>query len=210
MFTGIIQHKVRLLSLRSSRKGLDLTVEKPHGISSAFSEGESISINGICLTLLKIDSRTLSFFAQYETVRNTTLKSLRHGQTVNFERALTLGDRLGGHNVLGHVDGVAKIKKKVTKGASIRYEFIAPKNVKPYLIHKGSVALDGISLTISSLTSGGFTVDIIPASFNNTSIKEAWKPAALVNIEADVLGKQIHKSVEHFLSQKNFRSPYEP
>ncbi|MCK5706119.1 MAG: riboflavin synthase [Candidatus Aureabacteria bacterium] len=203
MFTGLINSTVKILSLSLKGQGIHICIEKPKN-DLDWKKGESISINGICLSLEKENTSYLSFFAQNETIKNTTCKRLKVKEKVNLERAVKLGSRIGGHIVQGHVDGLGKVIKKIKKGNSFQYKFNCPKTLMPYIILKGSVAIDGISLTVSSVQSNTFTVDIIPLTLSNTNIASSWKISHYVNIETDIMNRQIHHSVELILKNKKF------
>ncbi len=201
MFTGIIQHTPKILTLSPQAQGIRLSIKNPLP-HTACSKGESIAVNGICLTVEKITRQSLTFFAQKETIEKTTLSSLKPGQIINFERALRQGDRIGGHLVQGHVDEAVKILGKTRKGASYCFEFSVPRHLTACILEKGSVALDGISLTVSSIKRQNFSVDIIPLTYKETNIHISWKSGTNVNLETDLTGRQIHRSVQEILKQK--------
>lgn len=156
--------------------------------------GESVCVNGVCLTVTATAEGSFDTDLSPETLRRTTFADVTPGRKVNLERSLRLGDRLSGHLVFGHVDGVGRLVSVTPEGDSALYRFAAPPDVERYLVEKGSVAVDGISLTVFSCTSGEFTVAIIPhtASVTTLGSTEAETP---VNLEADMVGKYVEKFV---------------
>lgn len=154
--------------------------------------GDSICINGVCLTVVFLDDCMLKFDLSRETAKTTTLGDLRSQDRVNMERALRLSDRLGGHFLTGHVDGIGYIRKLQKTGQHFLLGVEAPENVSCYLVEKGSIGLDGISLTIASLEKNLVWLSIIPHTAEATSLKEK-KTGDKVNVEADLLAKYIHR-----------------
>jgi riboflavin synthase len=152
--------------------------------------GESVAIDGACLTVVELKPGAFRVEASPETLRRTTLGSLERGSRVNLERALTLGDRLGGHLVLGHVDAVSQLLSIRDEGVSRVIEFSLPSSLAPLFIEKGSVAVDGISLTVNQLGADRFSVAIIPETQKRTTLA-AKRVGARVNLEADLIGKYI-------------------
>ncbi|MCA6072858.1 MAG: riboflavin synthase [Endomicrobium sp.] len=185
MFTGLIEDIGIVKKISSSRIEVETKLE---GIS----KGDSISVNGVCLTAVVVNKN--SFIVDYSpnTDKVTTLSKLKQNSNVNLERALTLSSRLGGHIVSGHIDGTAKIETIESLKNFYRIIFSCKYNIMSYCVEKGSVAVDGISLTISSLLSSGFEVFVIPKTFNNT-IAQFKKIGDEVNIETDILAKYIEK-----------------
>ena len=187
MFTGIIEETGQVKAVRKSGAitRLDILSDK---VAEGTKVGDSISVNGVCLTVVSVRVLVLSFDVIGETLGATTLKSLAYGERLNLERALKAGDRMGGHFVSGHVDCVAAIRsRKISKG-NLEFQIgVSPKYLK-YVIRKGSVAVDGISLTIADIKSGGFSVCIIPHTAKATTL---WKKQSgdKVNIEFDMLLK---------------------
>jgi riboflavin synthase len=201
MFTGLIHHVVGIVALSLHGREILVSIEKPEG-ESGWQTGESIAVNGVCLTLEKQDGRALHFFAQQETFERTTLRWLKHGQKVNLERAVRAGGRFGGHFVQGHVDEVARILRRTSKGQAHCFEIAASRSVLFFICEKGSVALDGISLTVSSMKSRAFTVDVIPHTYSSTNIRDNWTPGSRVNLEADMVCRQVFRAVEALRSKK--------
>ncbi len=189
MFTGIIQDLGSVSFLKPGVLGLYLGITAPKSYLRA-TLGESIAVNGVCLTLQEKTPKELVFFCQKETLDKTNLSLLKTGETLNLERAVRLSDRLGGHLVQGHVDGVVTLDKKESLGESRRYWIKLSKAGFSGLLLKGSVALDGISLTISRLTKTTLAVDVIPHTFLHTNIP-LWKCGKRINLESDLIGKHV-------------------
>lgn len=152
--------------------------------------GDSISINGVCLTVVEADSDTLRFDVSDETLRSTNLGQLRPGDRVNLEPSLRPDSKLGGHFVLGHVDGAGRIRSKTDVGDAFRMEIEAPAEIIYFLVEKGSVAVDGISLTVVDILKNSFTLVIIPHTAKVTTIGTKG-PGDTVNIEVDIIGKYV-------------------
>ncbi|TMA45661.1 MAG: riboflavin synthase [Deltaproteobacteria bacterium] len=189
MFTGIIQTIGRLEERRPSGSGARLTIATPRRLRELL-VGESVSVNGACLTVTRLAGKRFTVDVSPETLRRTTLGRLAAGTRVNLERALRLGDRMGGHLVQGHVDGVGKLAAIRAEGDWRAYRFRAPAQLAPYLVKKGSIAVDGVSLTVAACRDARFTVALIPHSLAETTLGER-RPGDRVNLEADVLLKQV-------------------
>ncbi len=156
--------------------------------------GDSLSVNGVCLTVNELDRGTLTFHAMPETLRRTALGDLTEGSLVNLERAMSLERRFGGHIVQGHVDGVGEVVRVTPEGKSQIWEFKAPEGVLRYTVEKGSVCVDGISLTVVSVWDTSFTISILPQTRANTNLG-GLQPGARVNLEADVIAKYVERMV---------------
>ncbi|MFH0877150.1 MAG: riboflavin synthase [Candidatus Omnitrophota bacterium] len=192
MFTGIVQQLGLVKALR--RHGAWLYLDLAASLSlDEVKIGDSISVNGVCLTVVRIQDKILSFDVMPQTVQTTTLKSLKHGDRVNIEPALKVGDRLGGHFVTGHVDCVGVIRSKRLTRGNTEVHIGVPSKFLKYLIPKGSVAVDGISLTISDVKRGGFSVGVIPHTLKATTLGFKTSSAP-VNIEFDFLVKARAKT----------------
>ena len=189
MFTGIVEATARVNRLEPKGGGTRVTLESPR-LLPALAIGESIAVNGACLTVTTLRGRRFTVEVSPETLRRTTLGKLRPGERVNLERALRLGDRLGGHIVQGHVDGVGTLEAITPDRQWSLYRFQAPKVLAPYLVEKGSIAVDGVSLTVFACRGTRFTVALIPHTLAATTLG-ARRPGDRVNVEADVLLKQI-------------------
>ena len=195
MFTGIIQTTGSIERRSSPGTGARLTIKTPRRLP-ALALGESIAVNGACLTVTGRRDRSFTVDVSPETLRRTTLGRAAPATRVNLERALRVGDRLGGHIVLGHVDGVGRLEKIQHDGDWFLYRFRAPRPLAPYLIEKGSIAVDGVSLTIFGCRGPSFTVALIPHTLAETTLGER-KPGDTVNLEADVLLKHIEAMLRH-------------
>lgn len=189
MFTGIIEGKGKLLAKRTVGGGLAFDLEAGFDLDDP-SEGESIACSGVCLTAYNIAGRRFSADVSPETQARTKLGQLNVGDAVNMERALKLSDRLGGHLVSGHVDCLAQVDRRKELGDYTIFTFSLPQEMSRYIIEKGSVTIDGISLTVNSCSPGTFSVSIIPHSLKITTLGEL-KAGHRVNIEVDVIGKYI-------------------
>ena len=201
MFTGLIQHTGRVSEIETG--GMTrLEVEAP-GIAEDVSLGESIAVNGACLTVESAGEGAVVFNAMRETLRRTALGDLEAGSVVNLERALALGDRLGGHFVQGHVDGVGRVLEVRPEGDAEIWSFAAPGSVLRYTVEKGSICVDGISLTVVSVEDGddggGFTVSVLPQTREATNLVHL-RGGARVNLEADVMGKYAERLLRPRLS----------
>ncbi|MBO5958585.1 MAG: riboflavin synthase [Lentisphaeria bacterium] len=194
MFTGLIQQTGSLAARSMNGNAGKLTIRLKTPLSSP-ELGESIAINGVCLTLEQVNGTELVFHVMEETFNKTNLGSLPPGSAVNVERALRVGDRLGGHFVSGHVDGTGRILSFERVGDDTELHVTLPAHIAGFLVPKGSIAIDGISLTIASLSEESFTVRIIPTTWNETNLSSR-KCGDLLNLEADMLGKQIRYQLE--------------
>ena len=184
MFTGIVTGLGRVAAIeRLRRGGARLTIEPPARYGR-FSAGESVAVSGVCLTAVK-PGRRLTADLSAETLCRSTLGEAAVGDPVNLERALRWGDRLSGHFVMGHVDGMARVSSIARAGNSWTFQFAAPRSLMPFVVRKGSVSLDGISLTVAARRGGRFDVAIIPETFRRTTLGRA-RPGSRVNFEADI------------------------
>ncbi len=191
MFTGIIIEMGEIISLTKKDTGARLFL-KTKTIGSDAKIGDSISINGTCLTVVEIKGDILAFDLSDETIRSTNLGQLKTGDMVNLEPAMRLDSKLGGHFVTGHVDGVGKITSRATFGNVYKIKIDTEKHLADFLVEKGSVAVDGISLTVVDVFKNGFSIVIVPHTAKMTTI--GFKgPGEPVNIEVDILGKYVSK-----------------
>ena len=192
MFTGIIEDRgtVTGIKRRSKESALSIRVNKID--AGELVKGESIAVNGACLTVTSIEGDAFTADASRETLSRTNLGRLRVGGTVNLERSLRAGDRMCGHMVSGHVDGTGRVKSKKKRGGSVEFRFTAPEQIMKYIVEKGSVAVNGVSLTVNTVEGGEFTVNIIPYTLAETTFGtlRAGNP---VNIECDMIGKYVEK-----------------
>jgi riboflavin synthase len=193
MFTGLIEGMGRLASVERIGSAARLRIEALYemGVPEL---GESIAVSGVCLTALECAHNAFSVDVSPETMRRTTFENLRVGVKVNLERSLRLGDRLGGHIVTGHVDSVCRVVSRAEEGGAIVFRFEAEPKSAALLVPKGSVALDGISLTVNEVEGSRFTVSIIPHTAQVTTIGErrAGEP---INMECDIIGKYVARLV---------------
>jgi riboflavin synthase len=190
VFTGLVEEVGRVTSIGEGEM-LRLGISAGR-VPEDTRVGDSISVNGVCLTVGEVDGRTLTFFAMPETLRRTALVGLAVGSPVNLERAMSAGSRFGGHIVQGHVDGVGEVLGVRPEGEAEIWEFAAPEAVLRYCIEKGSICVDGISLTIVSIGNGTFTVSILPLTRANTNLGELGA-GSRVNLEADLIGKYVER-----------------
>jgi riboflavin synthase alpha subunit len=188
MFTGLIEATGQVERVERHAAGIKVVVAT--GLAPELTLGESVAINGVCLTVVARDARTLTADISPETARVTTLDELREGTTLNLERSLQVGARLGGHFVLGHVDGIGTVETVVQEGDSHRVTIACPDALRHYLVPKGSIAVDGISLTIASLAGARFDVQIIPFTWRETNLS-TLTAGERVNLEYDMLGKYV-------------------
>lgn len=195
MFTGIVQEAGTVASLKPTAKSIRLTV-RARAAARGLKLGDSVAVNGCCLTVVKISARGKSKLLQFDVLqeswRLTNLQFARPSSLVNLERPLRADGEFGGHFVTGHVDGVGKIVRWEKSGADHVLEIAAPPEVMRYVIHKGSIAIDGISLTVAGVGKKTFRVWIIPHTFEVTALRER-KVGDAVNLEADLLGKYVEK-----------------
>jgi len=191
MFTGIIQGLGTLKDLRQAGQGLVFTIHPDFSIKDP-QEGESIAVNGVCLSASTISQDIFSVEISPETLSRTTLPGLRIGSRIKLERALRLSDRLGGHLVSGHVDGTGEVIEKENLGQFTLFTIAIPEILDRYIIEKGSIAVDGISLTVNSCSKGRFSVAIIPHTSKLTTMGFR-KKGDKINIEVDLIGKYIEK-----------------
>jgi len=189
MFTGIVEGTGVVTSIKRMGKGINLSLKPFPGFESHI--GDSVSVNGVCLTVVKAGEDVV-FNISPETLRNTNLGDLKINERVNLERAMRMGDRFGGHIVTGHVDGVGVLIERKVEGEYTHYRFGVSDQILRYTVTKGSVAVDGISLTVTGLDNGSFSVAIIPHTLRVTNIGER-KRGDRVNIEVDIIGKYIER-----------------
>jgi len=192
MFTGLIADLGEITAVERSADGVRLTVAT--SLSAQLREGDSVAVNGVCLTATEIGTTTFSTDVMNETLQLSSLAHARRGGPVNLELALRPTDRLGGHVVQGHVDATGTVVGIVPDGFARRVQIEAPDDVLRYIVHKGSITVDGISLTIAGLGSRSFTVSLIPETLERTNLGRA-EVGAIVNLEVDVLAKYVERLV---------------
>jgi riboflavin synthase len=193
MFTGLIIELGEVVSLEKKIESARMSI-KASGVVKDATPGDSIAVNGVCLTVTKLltHNSELFFDVSYETLKSTNLGNLKRGDRVNLEPSLKLNSKVGGHFVTGHVEDIGKIRSKTPSGNALRIEIETPDNVLRYLVEKGSVAVDGISLTVVDVLKDAFSVVIIPHTAKMTTI--GFKNVGdTVNLEPDILGKYVAK-----------------
>jgi riboflavin synthase len=191
MFTGIIQGRGRICEKRPAGGGLLFGIESDFDLTDP-AEGESIAVNGVCLTAREIRGRRFLVDVSPESLSRTNLGQVAVGSLVNLERALRLADRLGGHLVSGHVDAVAKVLERKPLGDFVLFTFAVPPGLGRYIIEKGSITVDGISLTVNRCDERTFAVSIIPHTLSVTTLG-GLASGSPVNLEVDLIGKYVEK-----------------
>jgi riboflavin synthase len=191
VFTGIVREVGTVASLTGSDDGVRLEIDAPATAAEA-AVGDSVAVEGVCLTVVAVGGGRLSFDAVPETLSRTALRTLEPGSRVNVEPALRAGDPMGGHVVQGHVDGVGSVRSVEPEGEGRRLWFDAGPDVLRYLVEKGSIAVQGTSLTVAGVDDGGFAVALIPHTLAATTLGDL-EPGAPVNLEVDVLAKYVER-----------------
>lgn len=191
MFTGIIEHVATLGTVLHGDRDTNLVIDLGP-LADGTKLGDSIATNGICLTVAKLDGPRATFSASAETRRKTTLAGWRSGEAVNLERALALGDRLGGHLVSGHVDGIGRLVERRAEGESERFTFVCPDGDTVKTVEKGSVTVDGISLTTWDCRGARFSVAVVPHTLAHTTLG-ALRAGSPVNLEQDLIGRWVER-----------------
>lgn len=194
MFTGIILGKGKVVEKRSSGSGMVFSLESDFDLTDP-EEGESIAVNGVCLTAKNIGTRNFTVDVSPESLARTNLGKLAVGSKVNLERALRLSDRLGGHMVSGHVDAVSKVIERRPLGNFVQFAFEIPQGLAKYIIEKGSIAIDGTSLTVNSCDAKTFSIVVIPHTLEVTLLG-TLREGDTVNIEVDLIGKYVEKMLQ--------------
>ena len=191
MFTGIVEELGEIKSVEQKLEGLDFCI-CAQKILEDLKIGDSVAINGCCQTVTSINGSEFIVQAVSETVKLTNFKFLKQGDKVNLERAMMLNSRLGGHLVSGHIEGTGKILSIAKQGNAVIFEIFADTNIMRYIIYKGSVAINGVSLTVCEVTGDSFKVSVIPHTISNTTFQFA-KIGGEVNLEPDMLAKYVEK-----------------
>lgn len=204
MFSGIIETTGKIDEIKRKKENIILSITPLKNFDD-IKIGSSISINGVCLTVIEIKDNTFKVEATPETLKRSNIKFLKKSSIVNLERALSATSRLDGHIVQGHVDTIGTIKKIKDKKEYYIYTIEFPSKYAPLIVEKGSIALDGISLTITKAFSSSLEVNIIPITYEETSVKRNWKIGYKVNIEFDIIGKYILRYKN--LNTKTFEFP---
>ncbi len=194
MFTGIVEEKGRVVSFLKGGDAWKLEVEAQK-VLDGLSVGDSLAVNGCCLTVVLVDEGRIAFDLLDETVRLTNFSELREGGSVNLERSLRFDGRVGGHFVTGHIDCHGEVDTAERRGDDLFMHVVVPRKFHRYLIYKGSVAIDGVSLTVAEADETGFSVWLIPHTLEVTNLLEK-KPGRRVNLEFDMLGKYVDRILE--------------
>jgi riboflavin synthase len=192
MFTGLVQDLGRVRDVDRSADGVTLTVDSK--LADQLAVGDSVAVNGVCLTATAVDERGFAAEVMNETLRRSSLRDAGAGLAVNLELPLRASDRLGGHVVQGHVDGLGLVKAVLADGFARRIEIEASSDLMRYVVAKGSVAVDGVSLTVAALGDSSFTVSLIPETLERTNLGTA-QAGTRVNLEVDVLAKYVERLV---------------
>lgn len=192
MFTGIIQALGRVQSMREIGGDRRLVIQTDVAFLQGVQLGDSIATQGVCLTAVELTPTSFAADVSGETLAHTTLGSLRSGAAVNLEKALTLATPLGGHLVSGHVDGVGEIEARWEDARSIRFRVRAPESLARYIAAKGSITVDGISLTVNAVDGARFELNLVPHTLAMTTAK-AWQPGVKVNLEVDVIARYLER-----------------
>jgi riboflavin synthase len=195
MFTGLVEEIGYIKAMKKGSNSIRLTVVA-NKIMDDVKLGDSIATNGICLTVVDFDSKSFSVDVMPETMNRSSFHKQKEGARVNLERALRVGDRMGGHMVSGHIDGVGEIVSQTKDDNAIWVSISAPKNILKYVIEKGSIAIDGISLTVAYVDENQFKVSIIPLTQDDTTLISK-KIGSQVNLECDMTAKYIEKFMFH-------------
>jgi riboflavin synthase len=192
MFTGLVETTASVRRVEPDGDGVRIEVETP--LAAELAHGDSIAVNGVCLTAVEPDGHSFRADVMAETLRRSSLGPLGEGDPVNVELALRAGDRLGGHMVQGHVDATGTVEAATDEGFARVVRIAAEPSVLRYVVEKGSIAVDGVSLTVADVDERGFTVSLIPETLERTTLGQAG-PGRVVNLEVDVLAKYVEKLV---------------
>jgi riboflavin synthase len=194
MFTGIIEDKGKVVRIEYRGQEMRLTIELPPHLTE-LQLGDSININGVCLTVVSKKEQKIKLDLSQETLQKSILGEVKEGSQVNLERALRLVDRLGGHIVTGHIDGIGVIAEKRKERDFIQLRIKVPESVSKYIVQKGSIAIDGISLTVNEYQGGEIQMTLIPYTIEKTTLMDK-KVGDRVNVETDILGKYVEKLLD--------------
>jgi riboflavin synthase len=191
MFTGIVREVATIAEVSGGEGGVALEIDAP--VTAPMVEaGGSVAVNGVCLTAERVDGTRLSFHAVPETLSRTTIRALARGSTVNLEPALRAGDSMGGHIVQGHVDGIGSVRTVSAEGDGLRVVIEASRETLRYCVEKGSITVEGVSLTVAELHDDGFGIALIPHTLSETTLS-GLVPGQRVNLEVDVLAKYVER-----------------
>jgi riboflavin synthase len=191
MFTGIIEHLGAIANLSFAKGGGRITIHAP-ALAASLSVSGSVAVNGCCLTVVECDKESFSADLSAETLEKTSFRALKPDALVNLEQPLTAGKEFGGHLVLGHVDGTGKVTSLEPEGEGWRYSVRVPAEIAKYVVPKGSITIDGVSLTVAKWHADVAEIAVIPYTYKHTNIRDR-KPGDAVNLEGDVLGKYVER-----------------
>lgn len=194
MFTGIIQAIGRIESIEPRGGDVRIVIDSGKMPMEDVNLGDSIAVNGVCLTVVEKTTHGFAADVSNETLSRTTLKLLQTGSTANLELAMTPTSRLGGHIVSGHVDGLGEVLKRWTDGRSEKFEFKAPNNLAKYIAEKGSICVDGISLTVNKVDGAQFELNIVPHTLQETTMS-GFQPGRKVNLEVDIIARYLERLI---------------
>jgi riboflavin synthase len=195
MFTGLISDVGNVERVDSGPEGARLRIAT--GLAGELSEGDSVAVNGACLTAATVDAKAFEADVMNQTLERTSLGPLQVGGRVNLELPLRAGDRLGGHLVQGHVDGTGEVAAVTQDGFARRLTVLAAPELRRYVVERGSVAVDGVSLTVAALTGEGFEVSLVPETLERTTLADAV-PGTVVNLELDVVARYVERLLSGF------------
>ncbi|MGB5209148.1 MAG: riboflavin synthase [Gammaproteobacteria bacterium] len=195
MFTGIVHSQGVVEAIEPRGGDVRLRIQCPQLEPGSAAPGDSIAVNGVCLTAVALSETGFAADVSGETLKLTTLGDLKAGQRVNLERALTLATPLGGHLVTGHVDGVGEIVELRPEARSVQFRVRAPAELAHYIARKGSVCIDGVSLTVNKVDGPVFTINIVPHTLEVTGIS-GWKPGTRVNLEVDIVARYLERLLD--------------
>lgn len=192
MFTGIIESVGKIIASENKGGDIRLTIATAKLDMSDVQLGDSIAVNGVCLTAVEFNQSSFVADVSNETIEHTATGKLQQGSEVNLEKALTLATRLGGHMVSGHVDGVGEVVNRIDDGRSVRFTIKAPAELAKYIAHKGSITVDGISLTVNKVSGAEFELNIVPHTIQETVIKN-YQVGTEVNLEVDLIARYLER-----------------
>lgn len=206
MFTGIVEEKGIIDKITISESGGKISIKVSENLD--LKEGESIAVDGVCLTVSEIRGRIFESSISKETIERTTLRYKKRGEEVNIERALKISDRIGGHILLGHVDGIGEIQYMVPAGVGMLMDIRIPQDLLKYVVEKGSIGIDGISLTVAGIKGDVIRIALIPYTLEQTTIGRKIK-GDKVNIEVDIIGKYVYRFVNDYLMRDHSKLNYD-
>lgn len=195
MFTGIVQAIGQIAEVVEQGGDLRLRIEVGDLDLTGVRRGDSIAVSGVCLTVVEADTRSFTADVSHETLARTTLGERRPGDAVNLEKALTLGTPLGGHLVSGHVDGVGEVLARRAQARSVQFRLRAPRPLAKYIAAKGSICVDGVSLTVNAVEAADFEVNIVPHTLACTTLDQ-WQPGRRVNLEVDLIARYLERLLQ--------------